>query len=111
MEVLNALKHKANQSDQHRSQGFKFGDSIGSKLEQISSRPTKDMMKLDRQKLSYQINYTNLQIASSSQNNQKFEMVPSFDSCDVTRSKSSNPVSSNHGSQQLSCTTDSSFGC
>ena len=69
------------------------------------------MMKLDRQKLSYQINYTNLQIASSSQNNQKFEMVPSFDSCDVTRSKSSNPVSSNHGSQQLSCTTDSSFGC
>ena len=69
------------------------------------------MMKLDRQKLSYQINYTNLHTASSSQNNQNFGMIPSFDSCDVTRSKSSNPVSSNHGSQQLSFTTDNSFGC
>ena len=35
VEVLNALKHKANQSDQRRSQDFKFGDLIGSELVQI----------------------------------------------------------------------------
>ena len=51
VEVLNALKHKANQSDQRRSQDFKFGDLIGSELEQIPAGPIKDMLKLDIQKL------------------------------------------------------------
>ena len=32
VEVLNALKDKANQSDQSRSQDFKFGNLIGSEL-------------------------------------------------------------------------------
>ena len=32
VEVLNALKDKANQSDQRRSQDFKFGNLIGSEL-------------------------------------------------------------------------------
>ena len=85
VEVLNALKHKANQSDQRRSQDFKFGDLIGSKLKQIPPGPTKDMLKIDIRKLIYQTKYSNLQIASSTQINQNFKMVRSFDSCDVTR--------------------------
>ena len=63
VEVLNALKHKANQSDQRRSQDFKFGDLIGSELEQIPPEPIKGMLKLDIQKLIYQTKCSNLQIA------------------------------------------------
>ena len=110
VEVLNTLKHKANQSDQRRSQDFKFGDLMGSELEQIPPGPIKDMLKLDTQKLIYQIKYSNLQITSSIQSNQNFGMVRSFDSCDVTRSESSAPISSNRGSQQRSFTIDSSYG-
>ena len=85
VEVLKALKHKQNQSDQRRSQDFKFGDLIGSKLKQIPPGPIKDMLKIDIRKLIYQTKYSNLQIASSTQINQNFKMVRSFDSCDVTR--------------------------
>ena len=45
--VLNILKHKTNQSDQHRSHDFNFGNLIGSELEQIPLGPIKDMLKLD----------------------------------------------------------------
>ena len=108
VEVFNALKHKANQSDQHRSQDFKFGDLNGSELEQIPPGPVKDMLKIDIQKLIYQTKHSDLQIASSSQSQQKFGMVRSFDSCNVTRSKSSTPISSNRGSQKRSFTIESS---
>ena len=65
-EVLNTLKHKANQSDQRRSQDFQSGDLVGCELEQIPPGPIKDMLKLDIQKLIYQTKYSNLQIASIS---------------------------------------------
>ena len=67
-------------------------------MEQIPPGPIKDMLKLDIQKLIYQTKYSNLQIANSSQSNQNFGMVGSFNSCDVTRSESSTPISSNRGS-------------
>ena len=98
VEVLNAVKHKANPSSQRRSQDFKFGGLIRSELEQIPLEPITDKLKLDIQKLIYQTKYSNLQIASSTQRNQNFEIVRSFDSCDVTRSESSSPISSNRGS-------------
>ena len=110
VEVLNALKHTQNQSDQRRPQDFKFGDLIGSKLEQTPPGPIKDMLKIDIQKLIYQTKYSNLQIASSTQSNQNFKMVRSFDSCDVTGSKISAPISSDRGSQQRSFTIDSRYG-
>ena len=67
------------------------------------------MLKFDIQELIYQTKYSNLQIASSTQSNQNFGMVCSFDSCDVTRSESNAPISSNRGSQQQSFTIDSSY--
>lgn len=67
------------------------------------------MLKLDIQKLIYRTKYTNLQRASSSKINQNFGMVPNFDSCDVTHSESSTPVSSNRESQQRSFTINSSY--
>ena len=103
------LKHKANQSDQRRSQDFKYGDLMGSELEHISPEPIKDMLKIDIQKLIYQTKYSNLKIASSSQSNQNFGMLRSFDSFDVTRSESSTPISSNRRSQQRSFTIDRSY--
>ena len=102
VENLNALKHKQNHSDQCRSQDFKFGNLIGSELEQILLGRIKDILKLDIQKLIYQTKYSNLQIVSSTQSNQNFGMVCSFHSCDVTHYKSSTPISSNCGSQQFS---------
>ena len=110
VEVLNALKHKANQSDQRRSQDFKFGDLIGSELEQVPTGPIKDMLNLHIQKLIYQTKYSKLQIASSNQSNQNFGIVGSFDSCDVTRRERSTQISANGGSQQRSFTIDSSYG-
>ena len=67
------------------------------------------MLKLDIQKLIFQTNYSNLQIASGTQSNQNFAMVRSFDSCDVTRSESSAPITPNRGLQQRSFTIDSSY--
>ena len=109
MEILNTLKHKTNQSGQRRSQDFKFGDLIGSELEQMQLGPIKDMPKLDIQKLIYQAKYTNLQIASSSQIKKNFGLVSNFESYDVTGSESSAPMSSNYGSQQQSVTIDSNY--
>ena len=62
VEVLNALKHKAVQSNQRRSQDFKFSDLNGSELEQIPQGPIKDMLKIDIQKLIYQTRYSNLKL-------------------------------------------------
>ena len=107
VEVLNALKQKANQSHQRRSEEFKFGDLTGSELEQIQPGPIKKMLKLDMQKLIYQTKYSNLQIVSSSQTYQNFGIVRSFDSCDVTFSEYCTPMSSNRGSKQRSFTIDS----